>query len=343
MRNFGFVGATVAASLAVSMLVPSSGSAHINPLVLKSRGGDQKMSPCDGATWGSGGVYTFQPGATVTLGLAEAIAHDSYYRIAFDKDATASFEDPATIDPYNANRVATGEKCLKGDPNDKCGTSDFCTRFPEASGVTVLWDRLDRHIPAVPLLPGPNFTWTIKLPDIECEKCTIQLSQVMEDSAFHGAYCPTGKCPGDTSAPDIYHRCIDVTLKKGATNSPGATPMRTEIDGIDCSKAATNDAGVVMIPDASVGAPPSSSTVDGGSTGTGSTGTGSTGTGSTSTPAGTADASTTGAGNSLDNTDNSSSDDGGCSVRANASSQSGLMALFALASVLVWRRRRARG
>lgn len=336
MRNFGFVGATVAASLAVSALAPSAGSAHINPLApLKSRGGDQKASPCDGEKWGSGTVYTFQPGATVTLGVSENVSHPGYYRIAFDRDATPSFKDPDSI-------TSKSRPC-KFNEFDRCDRDDFCTAYPADTGVTILWDELDPHVPAIPLLPGPDVSWTIKLPDVECEKCTIQIIQVMEDT-IHGPYCPKGVCPGEGTdyVEDIYHRCIDVTLKKGATNSATVAATRNEFKGRDCTKATMNDAGVVMVPDASVQMQPvpEAGTVPPGSPpGTATPGTATPGTTPGST---TPDAGATGAGGSLDNNDGSS-DDGGCSVRASTGSQPGLMALFALASVLMWRRRRARG
>jgi hypothetical protein len=32
----------------------------------------------------------------------------------------------------------------------------------------------------------------------------------------------------DNGVEDIYHRCIDITLKKGAMNSPGVIPMQAD-------------------------------------------------------------------------------------------------------------------
>src|SRR4051794_7019297 len=108
MRTFSFWGWSAAALLAIGSLPVSPASAHINmvgPLQGRGANSDQKKAPCEGTAWGSGTVYTFQPGTTITLTVAEAVAHDSYFRIAFDGDGDASFQDPASIAPINPNRV----------------------------------------------------------------------------------------------------------------------------------------------------------------------------------------------------------------------------------------------
>src|ERR1700712_3804106 len=172
-----------------------------------SRGGDQKLSPCDGAK-GAGPVYTFQPGATITLQLMEPIAHPSYFRISFDNDGDDGFVEPASIKPIDPMRACPF------DADDHCGASDYCNVVSSSGGATVLWDNLNPHLPA----DAKAMKWNVKLPDIECENCTIQVIQVMEDTV-HGAYCPQGSCPNaKNSLEDIYHRCIDIKLERGATN-----------------------------------------------------------------------------------------------------------------------------
>jgi hypothetical protein len=188
-----------------------------------SRGGDQKMSPCDGAK-GSGPVYTFEPGATINLQLMEPVPHPSYFRISFDDDGDDNFVEPASIKPIDSAR-----KC-PFDADDQCGDSDFCNVTSSAGDATVLWDNLNPHLPA----DAKAMSWNIKLPDVECENCTIQVIQVMEDTV-HGAYCPQGSCANAKgSLEDIYHRCIDIKLVRGATNSAGATTAAVDNQGIDC-------------------------------------------------------------------------------------------------------------
>jgi MYXO-CTERM domain-containing protein len=95
------------------------------------------------------------------------------------------------------------------DSTDKCGTSDFC------NNSAVLWDNIDPHLGGE---SAGTYTWTIQLPNVECENCVLQVIQVMEDIAFgfHGPF---------DGAEDMYHRCIDIKLQKGAgTSGPGNAP-----------------------------------------------------------------------------------------------------------------------
>jgi MYXO-CTERM domain-containing protein len=247
-RCLCLVGAVVCASALSS---GSTAYAHINMVgALQSRGGDEKAVPCDGQR-ADGPTYTFEPGATITLGVNEAVKHPSYFRIAFDDSGEDAFVEPASIDPIDPNRAGQGKKCLGGQ--DKCGKSDFCN-VVSTTGASVLWDNLDPHLAD----KGGMWTWTVKLPQMECDNCTIQVIQVMEDTV-HGAYCPLGSCaqscssivPGlstcsDGSAQDLYHRCINVKLKKGAgTSGPGNTSAPVVNKGIDClANMSSPDAGV---------------------------------------------------------------------------------------------------
>lgn len=207
--------------------LPLPAHAHISMKgALQSRGGDQKMSPCDGKR-GDGMVYTFAPGATITLAVNEDIPHPSYFRIAFDDDGE-DFVEPASIDPIDKMRACPFDK------DDQCGKSDYCTQAGVAKGARVLWDNLDPHLSG----DAKGGTWNIKLPDVECENCTIQVLQVMEDTV-HGAYCPQGTCAASAnSLEDIYHRCIDIKLVKDAPSGPGVTMDAVKNMGVDCATAA---------------------------------------------------------------------------------------------------------
>lgn len=217
---------TVCAAAAVTTLVSANASAHINMKgLLKSRGGDQKSSPCDGAK-GDGPVYEFEPGATITLGVDENVPHPSYFRIAFDDDGDDDFVEPASIKPIEASRACPYDK------DDQCGEADFCN-FTSDSGAQVLWDNLNPHT----FFEAKSLTWNVKLPDLECENCTIQVIQVMQDTV-HGAYCPQGSCQNAAnSLEDIYHRCVDIKLKRGVKNSPGTTTEPVRNQGEQCPKA----------------------------------------------------------------------------------------------------------
>jgi hypothetical protein len=178
-----------------------------------SRSGDAnlKEGPCGlaGSKRGTN-IYTYAPGATIVLSVVETITHPSYFRIAFDNDGDDGFKEPASIKPIDPKR-----KCPTG-PGDHCGASDFYNS-PE---VLPNMDNLSPHLAGS---GSPKYTWTVTLPNVECANCTLQIIQVMEDDAFHGPYDPT---PG-VGIADIYHQCVDITLKAGApmSNVDGMVPV----------------------------------------------------------------------------------------------------------------------
>jgi hypothetical protein len=222
----------VAGAIGASSLLSLPAHAHISMKgALQSRGGDQKQSPCDGAK-GDGMVYTFAPGSTITLAVNEDIPHPSYFRISFDDDGE-DFVEPASIDPIDKSRACPF------DADDQCGKSDYCTTAGSAKGAVVLWDNLDPHLSAA----AKGGTWNVKLPDVECASCTLQVLQIMEDTV-HGAYCPQGSCAASAnSLEDIYHRCVDIKLVKGAPTGPGVTMDAVANMGMQCMSAPTGAAG----------------------------------------------------------------------------------------------------
>ena len=181
----------------------------------KSRYGDGelKWGPC-GKSGGTRGpnVYTYASGQKITVTVMETIPHPGYFRFAFDNDGDDAFIEPASIKPIDPNR-----RCPNG-PTDRCGASDFYN----SSAVLAGMDNLNPHLTAA---QGTKYTWEVALPDVECNNCTLQLIQVMEDDLTHGPYDPT---PG-VGVADIYHQCIDIVLKRpadagtGGTNDAGST------------------------------------------------------------------------------------------------------------------------
>lgn len=241
-------GALGSAILVASVLSSSAASAHINMEgALQGRTKNelnaQKVGPCEGRPRKDGPVYTFEPGATITLGVFEQVFHDGYFRIAFDDDGEDGFKDPASIDPYNKERYAgnpnraPGKPCLKEGFGDNCGKSDFCNVVSKTGGPTVLWDNLDPH--TGPTAIGTlKYSWNITLPNVECDNCTLQVMQVMEDPAgdAHGPF------DGDK---DLYYRCVNIVLKKGAGQKTGTTTAPVNNKGIDClAQTGSGDAGV---------------------------------------------------------------------------------------------------
>jgi hypothetical protein len=199
-------------------LVSSSAHAHISLErggTQKSRYGDAniKAGPC-GVAGGARGtnIYTYEPGSTITVKLVEYVPHPGYFRFAFDQDGDDDFKDPASIVPLDPARgcPATGLSPALAS-RDECMQSDFYN----TPAVLPEMDNLDPHVTT-----EANKLWTfqVTLPNIECDNCTLQVIQVMEDPV-HGPYNLQVAASGD--ADDVYHQCVDLVLKQGASAADG--------------------------------------------------------------------------------------------------------------------------
>lgn len=168
--------------LAVALAWPAA--AHIGLRYPPSRYGDLvlKKGPC-GAAGGtrSANVTELEPGARIEVVWDEYVDHPGHFRIAFDIDGDDDFVDPA---------------CLSG-----CDT-----RAPVVetySNATVLLDGI-ADTPG-----GGQSSAAVTLPDLECDRCTLQVIQVMYDK-------PPYVVPGN----DIYYQCADLVLRRDAPPDP---------------------------------------------------------------------------------------------------------------------------
>ena len=152
--------------------------------------GEIKSPPC-GRPDGERGekVHTYKPGEIIDVSWVEFVAHPGYFRIAFDSDGDDDFVNPASIAP-------AGRACAEGEPN--CGDGDFY------NNETVLLDDFGRHDVAE---NGRRYTAQVKLPDVECGNCTLQIIQLMTEES-KAPYDPAAE-----DADDIYYQCVDLRLQ----------------------------------------------------------------------------------------------------------------------------------
>ena len=214
-----------------------SASAHISldqATTHKSRYGDleQKVAPCgrEGGTRGTN-VYNYKGGETITVEFKEYIPHPSYFRFAFDQDGDDDFVSPASLKPIEPTRPCPL------NPADKCGESDFYND----DSVLPMMDNLEPHSAS----GQKTYSFQVTLPNVDCDNCTLQLIQVMED-IIHGAYNPTPGDPADNPyIPDVYYQCIDLTLVKQATGAGGGTanPPAAAAEDEGCSVSSTRTGG----------------------------------------------------------------------------------------------------
>jgi hypothetical protein len=160
-------------------------------------GDPQKSGPC-GTTSGTptNAVTTFKPGETITVEWAETIPHPGHFRIAVARDRS-ELVDP-DIDVDSSCNYAPGS--VGNEP----------PVYP------VLLDNLyPRDNPGF----GETFTHEVTLPDMECEKCTLQIIQFMTEH----------------SQPCIYYHCADIAIVGDGSGSSDA--------GVDAGGAPQAGAG----------------------------------------------------------------------------------------------------
>lgn len=187
----------VAALIATgSILLPAQAFAHLGLTSPVSRYGPDvlKTGPC-GVTGGerTTNVSYFEPGETIEVRWEEYIQHPGHYRIAFDEDGVDDFVDPSTMMELYSNEA------VLLDGIEDTGESDYRV--------------------------------TVTLPDVTCDRCTLQVVQVMYDKPPYE--------PGDN---DLYYQCADLVLKAGDPPDAGPTP-----------DAGMDDAGSGSDPDAEGG------------------------------------------------------------------------------------------
>jgi hypothetical protein len=159
--------------LVLVLLAPRLAHAHIAMTFPTPRTEEQKEAPC-GTTGSARGdtVAVFRPGETISITWNETVDHAGHYRIAFDDDGDDDFVSPAGDDDvYNS--------------------------------PAVLADMIADDV-------GGSYSFEITLPDVECERCTIQLVQVMYGSGN-------------------YFQCADIALRSDAPGFDGGP--RVETDG----------------------------------------------------------------------------------------------------------------
>lgn len=154
------------------LLGTSVASAHIALKSPTARTNDQvqlKVGPCgQNVNMRTNNVTMFKPGQTITVSWDETINHPGHYRISFDPNGT-KFPDPASFTDYDS------------------GATDLVDNIPDKTGMAPI-----------------AYTQQVKLPNVECTNCTLQLIQVMTDKPPYG------------DGNDIYYQCADLVLNGDA-------------------------------------------------------------------------------------------------------------------------------
>ena len=162
-------------------------------------GGPQKGGPCGpggydnvNPTPTSGAITEFHAGETIEVDWVDTVGHPGYFRIALAANRN-DFKNPTVVQDAN------------------CDFPD--SMVPTMASGNVLADGVHFRAPlpnnaAFPA--GTMFTQMVKLPDQPCDKCTLQVMQVMEHDAKFLSQC-------------YYFHCADVRILPAVAGTGGTT------------------------------------------------------------------------------------------------------------------------
>jgi MYXO-CTERM domain-containing protein len=156
---------------------------------------------------------TYEEGATITVQWNEYIGHPGHFRIALSTEG-----DQALIDPTDYDDFYSAPNVILDDIEDPDGVADHSVEITLPAGVT-------------------------------CEKCTLQLLQIMTDKM------PWGPAGGN----ELYYQCADITITPVGAGTEGGNDTtgggesggsgssegggETTDDGVDPSASASATAG----------------------------------------------------------------------------------------------------
>jgi len=177
---------------AVVLAAPVAGSAHFILMQPKSAieenqlGDPQKLGPCGGTTANpgtpTGFVTEVKGGEMLHVHVKETVYHPGHFRIALSVLERSELPD----DPEDVTKEGPNGKPIsvsgKVDPNPK----------PPVL-VDGLWEHHERK-------PAEEFETDVKLPNINCDHCSLQVIQFMEQ---HGV---------NTDGRFTYHHCADLKI-----------------------------------------------------------------------------------------------------------------------------------
>jgi hypothetical protein len=175
---------------AIMLAMPAMGSAHFilqqpaSWLTENQLGDPQKMGPCGGTTSNpgmpTGAITPVTGGDMLHIKVKETVYHPGHYRVAL------AVLDRAELPADPADVVKDGPR----GPVSVSATVDPNPKPPVL--VDGLWDHHVR--------PTQEWETDVKLPNINCEHCSLQVIQFMEEHGIN----PDGRFS--------YHHCADLKI-----------------------------------------------------------------------------------------------------------------------------------
>jgi len=320
--------------LAVSLLaLPATAQAHFTilapPPASNSTNGGKGDPPCGPTDTPSNVVTPVKGGSKLMLQVNEFVSHPGFYRVALSLKSRSELPLDNVVKDKNGMVLAP-------DSKGTSATADYQANpvFP------VLADNLFPHT------SGAMFSGEITLPNVNCDKCTLQVIEFMANHGSNGPkegffyhHCADLKITADTSKP-----IFDPTASGGAGGSSSGGASSSAGTGGTSGASVGGAAGAIALGDGGTGGTATSS-AGGASTGVGGSGTGGSGAGGSAALAGApAVAGSVGAGSTAGATGTANApdggDSGGCAVSTRAVNSKSWLSL--LVGLLVLGRRRIR-
>jgi len=312
--------------LAVPLLtLPAIAQAHFTlvapPPASNSTDGGKGSAPCGPTSMPSNVITPVMGGSKLMLKVNETVAHPGFYRVAL------SIKSRSELPADNVVKDSSGKILPPAGPGNSASAV-----FQDPPVFPVLADNLWPHTSAM-----ASFSTEITLPNVNCDKCTLQ---VIEFMAQHGPdyfyrHCADLKITADTSKP-----IFDPTAGSGAGG--GSSGGASGVGGSAGASVAGAAGAAVGGSGGTGGSSAGSSSV--GLGGAGTAGAATAGAPSAGAPAaagspGSAGASTAAGAMGTPNTGDGA-DSGGCSLSKHTASSKPLLSL--LLGLLVLGRRRNR-
>ena len=191
-------------ALAVALvMLPVGTDAHFKLLeptswiMMNDLGDPQKIGPCggnpdrDNADILTGVVTEVTGGSKLHLKIQETIFHSGHYRVALAVNSRRELPaDPTAVEKYTERGLYSVWGVIQSPPQIPILADGLFRHYPEG----------DQRASFRPETPMDPWEADISIPNINCEKCTLQVIQFMADHVYnrHGGYS--------------YHQCADLKI-----------------------------------------------------------------------------------------------------------------------------------
>jgi uncharacterized protein (TIGR03382 family) len=201
-------------------------------IVEDALGNPQKDAPCGGENAGipTGAVTTYRAGSTIEVEWQETVGHPGHFRIALARDRD-DLLDPSVVTSNGDGMTGVSLSAEISDP----------PVYP------VLMDGLFPRGVALRPMGDPHVV-SVRLPDMTCERCTLQVLQFMANHIpdFFYHHCADVQIVGaDEDVPD---EGIVMVSQPSVAGAAGSGPLAAGTGGTDMLSSADGGGGCSISP-----------------------------------------------------------------------------------------------